>query len=225
MSVLPEDVDLTAVIIRNARTKFYYHETTTNGRTTEADRCLWTYTFFTADRKRGIQLPAHSLSDLLSGRKVLMGFGGRTPVVFYVDWSIRDQRLALEESKRRHEVEQERKKQLNAIINNTISDDDPDLRLYVDALQAKFGKHNTLDGYTKRLIYGVRIRNYDVLVEILAQARGQNVVSKQTFERLTGETLPLTKHGIQAFLMDWCQTQPMESAGEPVLINEQLALF
>lgn len=225
MSVLPEDVDLTAVIIRNTRTKFYYHETTTNGGTTEADRCLWMYTFVTTDRKRGIRLTANELSDLLSGRKFEMGFGNRPPAVYYVDWAIRDQRLALEESKRRYEVEQERKKQLNTIINHTISDDDPDLLAYVDALQAKFGKHNTLDGYTKRLIYGVRIRNYDVLVEILAQARGQNVVSKQTFERLTGETLPLTKHGIQVFLADWCQTQPKVSTGEPVLVNEQLALF
>jgi len=170
-------------------------------------------------------LEASTLSDLLSGRKCAIQFGSRAPAVYYVDWSIRDQRLALEESKRQHEVEQEHKKQLNAIINHAISDADPDLLAYVDALQAKFGKHNTLDGYTKRLIYGVRTRNYEMLVEILAQARGQNVVSKQIFERLTGETLPLTKHGIQAFLVDWCQSQPKANAGEPVLMNEQLALF
>lgn len=189
--ILPEDIELCELIVRNAKSKFHFHHEDTG------------YVFYREDNRKGIRLTDDQLTRIINGEHCHIDFGSSGRGIFYADWSERDHRIKQEESRRQRDLNLQCKKEFDNTIEQLIDDNDPDLLAYIETLN-KVHPHPHITVWHKKFIYGVRNQNYDVLTEVLAHGRGWNDVSKRFFAQLTGAKLPNTKHGIQEFLESWC---------------------
>lgn len=185
--------ELKEVIVRNSKTKFYYQYSDEQG-----------HVFYTGDNRKGIRLVDEQMNNLLEGKDCYMTFGNSFRGKFYIDWSIRDSRIQQEEQYQQSVKTAAEKKELEQHIDKVITNDDPQLKEFHKFIADYYGVAKPITIFHKSFLYGIRNKEYDILVSALGHGRGWNDASKNYFRMVTGEKLPNTKKEIVEFLNGYC---------------------
>jgi hypothetical protein len=177
------------LIIRSPK-KIYYYE--------YSDDCG--HVFYNGNRSKALRFTEDMLKAFMEGRKLEIKFD-KSRLVMYADYS-------LQEAKKKREEDEiiavQKKKALEARINEEIKNDDSDLLQFHSFIAECYGSAKPITMFHKSFIYSLRYRNYVILKDALGHGRGWNDASKKFFTLMTGVKLPATKKGIIEVLKDFC---------------------
>ena len=203
-------------------------------------------------RARALRFTADELARMLRGEQPTFAFQGIAAATYYVDFVAMQnaEREAAEAAARRAAFAQ-REAQKNAAAEQAataVSDDDPDLNAYIDALAKmqiadaeKEAREAEADGrgrasvfiptresiarqarsMGKRFIHAVRTRNLMPIRDLIVQS--SNKTSRVFFTKLTGVTLPSTEKASHAALDAWEAAGPAAAPEAPGAPTEAAA--
>ncbi|MFC8688191.1 hypothetical protein [Brevibacillus porteri] len=184
---------LNEIILRTKTTKWYYQKTDEKG-----------HLFYRSDNKKGFYVPDNILQEYIKGKSFKVKMKGITGT-FYIDWSLRDQRIERERKAAEKEKKIEKGRELIQMARSQISDDDKDCIGYAEYLNKSYGYNIQPRDDHKVFIYSIRNKYMPHLVSCLGHPKGWNDASKEFFTKMTGVKLPKTKKGVLEALEQWAQ--------------------
>jgi hypothetical protein len=186
---------LNEIILRTKTTKWYYQKTDEIG-----------HLFYRSDNKIGFYLPDNILQEYIKGKSFKVNMKGISGT-FYIDWSLRDQRLERERKEAEKQQKAEEGKELIQKVNSLIPDDDKDCLVYAEHLNKSYGYNVPVRDDHKLFIYSIRYKYMPNLKSWLGHPKGWNDASKEFFTKMTGVKLPRTKKGVIEALEQWASSE------------------